>query len=444
MEANLESLLLPLAAPSTILALVLGIVVAVVLFTFRAKTLSPSPPQPRSSNTKRRRGAACPFTSETNFIVETALDLPETPLDLYQDWDNAATLNNGKPMAARWLNAGISGQDTPGMLRAGLKRLRDQKWFLVQDQNVKQFCYELGLKQKALDDAVRFPKVYVQEDDSIAAQTEMLQLFLHYLPRRYPDYYDYNEKEHTISVKPMEQTFYIPDYAARPLELCERIVQEDLILMRPPRPDAESRAFCMAAAAVVFSFHELAEKLGKPVEWIHAPVPGFERQLRKTLDLTFGKLLKVEAPLWRNNWAIAPSGRLDEPVYGTEEATASRQLEGKPTVAELEAKFLKVEYQTIRRLPTSGYLLFTVKTMADGMGSLRQVPAAAQCLAKSIQGMSPGMRAYKGINSAQACEAVLEYLQSISAKDEFPSAALTVNSAASDDSSTEFEDLSSK
>ena len=176
------------------------------------KSSSAAPATSAADKSKsRRRGPVCPFTAETNFIVETAPEMPSAPLDLYEDWDQTK-----KPLAARWLNAGISGQDTAGVLRAGLKRLRDQKWFLVED-NESTFTYELGLKQKALDDPERFPRVYVQENDSISAQKETLDLFLHYLPLRYPDYYDYDPQAQTITVKPLQQTFRIEDYASRPL-----------------------------------------------------------------------------------------------------------------------------------------------------------------------------------------------------------------------------------
>lgn len=401
----------------SIFALIAGVATVTVLTRFSAPSCmrctnkrSTVPTSRATAKNKRRRGPACPFTAETNFIVETAPELPATPLDLFPEWDKTE-----KPLAARWLNAGISGQDTAGVLRAGLKRLRGQKWFLVQD-NKATFNYELNLKQNALENPERSPRVYVQEADSVSAQKEVLDLFLHYLPRRYPEYYEYDPHEETITVMPFQQKHSIQDYAERPLELCARIVQEDLVLMRPPRASDTSNSYAMAAAAVVFSFSELQQKLSKPVEWIHAPVPGFEKQLRKTLDLTFAKLLKVENPMWRNNWAIAPTGQLDEPLYGSEDATANRKLPGKPTIEALESKFLKVEYQTIRRLPDSGYLLFTVKTMADPLSGLREVPMAASCLAKSIRGMSPAMQAYKGIDNAETCEAVLEYLEMIARK----------------------------
>lgn len=392
------------------------------------KSLAPSQQRPpvasKTTTTKKLRGPICPFSAETDFIVEMAESLPPTPLDMYESWVDETSADFGKPLGARWLNAGISGQDTPGILRAGLKRLPDSKFFLVQEPfRMKE---ELLMKKNALDDPIRFPKVYVSENDSFPAQEEVLDLFLSYLPRRYPNLYTYNPSMGTLYVTAIDTTFVIDEWRAknRALELCERIVQEDLILMRPPKvvsstDNSSSNSnnhpgqYEMAAAAVVFSFSELQAKLGQPVKFIHAPVPGYDKHLRRSLDLTFSKLLKVEQPMWRNNWGIAPTGELDAPLYGSTGALDSRTIVTVPTVDEIKAMFIKVEYQTIRRLPHSGYLLFTVKTMADSMSALEDVPLAAQCLAASIRGMSPDMRKYKGIENDSVCVAVLEYLDSI-------------------------------
>jgi hypothetical protein len=203
--------------------------------------------------------------------VETAENLPLTPLEVYEDWSkdytNESTKNDRtvlKPLAARWLNMGMSGQDTPGILRAGLRRLRNSKYFIVIENH--RLEEELRMKMKAFDDPQRYPFIYVEEKDSIAAQQEVVDLFLEYLARRYPEHYVYDKELNTIHVNCIDTTFHIKDwYDTRPLELCERIVQEDLVLMRPPTNANES--YRMAAAAVVFSFVDLPEKLGQPVEF---------------------------------------------------------------------------------------------------------------------------------------------------------------------------------
>ena len=366
-----------------------------------------------SKATKVRKAPSyCPFSKETSFLVEKAENLPSTPLDHFEDWDNT---QDDKPLGLRWLNANLSGQDTPGMLRAGLKRFRNAKFFLIQDKLMEE---ELTMKAKALADPQRFPGVFVTEDDSVQAQQETLDLFLSYLPRRYPDKYQYDADKGTIHVVCIDKTFRIKDYAHRPLELCELIVQEDLILMRPPKPDTDETSYAMAAAGVVFSFGELPEKLGKPVEFIHAPVPGYEQHLRKSMNLMFAKL-QVEKPLWRNNWGISPSGQLDNPLYGSESANKQRRF-SMPTVDQIKSMHLKVEYQTIRRLPVSNYLLFTVRTFSDPVFRLEEFPIAAACLAKSIRGMSSAMRAYKGIDDKPTCDILLQYLDGISTEGAAP------------------------
>jgi dimethylamine monooxygenase subunit A len=404
--------------------IILALVLVMGATAVRTRSWASSPNiETKSSTTMReprkKLGAVCPFSKETSFEVEMAEHLEPAPLDLFEHWvDDDANFRDAKPLAARWLAAGLSGQDVPGMLRSGLKRLRNSRHFLVEEPH--RIRQELLLKAKALDDPKRHPLVFVAEPDSLEAQRECLELHLSYLPVRYPDLYTYDKEAGSITVKPLDTTFFIKDWIdTRPLELCERIVQEDLILMQCETSDAKDPAekpvqsFHMAAAAVVFSFNELAQKLGKPAELIHAPVPGFEKHLRKSLNLTFSTL-KPEKPLWRNNWGLAPSGSLDEPLYGSADAHEMRKMVQVTPEDIKTTKFIKVEYQTIRRLPRTNTLLFTVKTMADPMSSLECVPMAAACLAASIRGMSPAMRAYKGIQNEETNQAVLAYLDSIS------------------------------
>ena len=64
-----------------------------------------------------------------------------------------------------------------------------------------------------------------------------------------------------------------------------------------------SNSHVMSAAAVVFSFGGLQEKLGQPMSFLHAPVPGYESDLSALVDRALNGL-KAERPLWRNNWFL--------------------------------------------------------------------------------------------------------------------------------------------
>ena len=62
-----------------------------------------------------------------------------------------------------------------------------------------------------------------------------------------------------------------------------------------------STTYVMSAAAVVFSFGGLRERLGQPLSFLHAPVPGYESDLSSLVDRALGGL-REDRPLWRNNW----------------------------------------------------------------------------------------------------------------------------------------------
>ena len=102
------------------------------------------------------------------------------------------------------------------------------------------------------------------------------------------------------------------------------------------------------------------------------------------------------------------NGALDNPSYGTPEALASISKILPP-----ETRWLKVEYQTLRRLPGTGYILFTIRTFLEQITVLARYPAAAANLANSLSGMSQPMRAYKGLVQPQAQDEMLAYLASL-------------------------------
>ena len=305
----------------------------------------------------------------------------------------------------------------PGKLVTGLRRLTHAEEFLNAIPAAQ--AYELGLKRNAFE--TRHSAVFVAEERSLAAQTECLELFLDYLPKRYPELYVLEGlgEAQTITVVLTGETHRVADYRARPLELCGRIAQEDLVLMRgadEPSSDPVGDQHVMTAAAVVFSFAALDEKLSAPLRVIHAPVPGFEKDMAKLLNRTFNAIDPKE-PLWRNNWGIFDSGSL-EPSYGTPELLAALENPKPP-----QERWLKVEYETLRRLPKSNNILFTIKGFASPLSELATVPGGAACLITSLEGMSQPMRGYKGVASPDQQVLTLAYLRELAALADGPAKA---------------------
>lgn len=354
----------------------------------------------------------CPFALAPEFSLPDPRPAALSPLGaaLYSSETPSAPFNAA---ASLWLAAGVSGQNVPFRLVAGLRPLTHAEEFLNEDE---LFFGEIALKRAAF--AARRTETLVAEERSLAAQVEVLEMFLDYLPQRYPSLYRVTGSGdgRTVSLSATGETLRLCDFVACPLELCARLVQEDLVLMRaddasPSHLHAprDPPPYVLSAAAVVFSFADVGCRAGHPLPLIHAPVPGYEDQLSPLLNRTFAGL-QVSKPLWRNNWALADTAALDMPSSGNEATRAALRRELPP-----QTRVLKAEFQTLRRLPTSNMILFTIRTYKQPMEELRAVPGAAAALAASLRGLSPQLRSYKGLVTEQAQEAMLTYLDEMAA-----------------------------
>ncbi len=223
--------------------------------------------------------------------------------------------------AHTFLAGGLSGQDVPGRLVSGLRPLRDvQGEFIVVTDDT--YAHELTLKAQAFD--TRRHEVFVAEPCSVDAQQEALEIIIDALVElgraRWIDQGvlclvmgDSDPGDDPTTV------YKLSDYASAPLELAARLVQEDLVLMRPPQSPQQHATtptpqetppprYCMTAAAVVFSFGELEAKLGAGMPFIHAPVPGFEKDLDRLLSKTFDKLQVDKPGGWGWGWFVVVGG----------------------------------------------------------------------------------------------------------------------------------------
>ncbi|WMS44192.1 DUF3445 domain-containing protein [Acuticoccus sp. MNP-M23] len=176
-----------------------------------------------------------------------------------------------------------------------------------------------------------------------------------------------------------------------PLLAAAHSVQEDLVLMRRG-PDGEWR---LAAAALAYpSAWILAEKFGQPMDAIHTDVPGWAGPMATRVHRIFDAL-KVGAPVWRLNWSIQRGGGLRD--------ARSKHRPAPPPPPDAPA-LIRVERQTLTRLPVSQDLLFTIKVCLDPLAALSAHPDGphlAGALAARLRGLSADELAYKNLAPAR-------------------------------------------
>jgi dimethylamine monooxygenase subunit A len=278
--------------------------------------------------------------------------------------------------------------DGPYRLAMGLHTLAPDDWLEPGPDADAQ----LAERRRLL--AERPAEVVGALPESAAGQHELYALVRDHLPHRFPNRWRLEDGE--VVDRLSGERF--PAETTEPLTTLGHMVQEDFCLLQ-----ASAHGYRLTAAVLCFPAHwRLADKLGRPLDAIHAPVPGFEARLARPVDRFFAAL-QVERPVWRVNWSLVDTPELFRPP----ERRARPQAIDPERAG--EQVWLRVERQTLRRLPACGAVVFGIRTYIEPLSEVAADPEVARALAARMREMPADMAAYKGIAAIR--EPLLDYLE---------------------------------
>ena len=128
------------------------------------------------------------------------------------------------------------------------------------------------------------------------------------------------------------------------------LVADDLAVLQPIKAHDGSEQLLLNAAVVCCpSRWMLSEKMGHNMLAIHEPVAKYADHVGAAVD-TYFQRLTVEKPVWRSNWIIQDHPALFQP-----------QIPSGPLVKTPDELWIRMERQTLRRLPNTGGILFTIR-----------------------------------------------------------------------------------
>ncbi|MGZ6038424.1 MAG: heme-dependent oxidative N-demethylase subunit alpha family protein, partial [Phenylobacterium sp.] len=171
-----------------------------------------------------------------------------------------------------------------------------------------------------------------------------------------------------------------------PLYAAARRVPDDLCLMEKRGGQWRLTALSLSAG----SFFTAEEVIGRSLGELHGPVTGFgDRFLVRVQRIFEG--LRPGLVLERRNWTLLNSDALHTPssapirarIGGIDPAQAGRALS------------LRVERQTLRRLPRTGGALFTIRVWLAPLGGLAGQPERLAAFTQAWRTATPELRAYK-------------------------------------------------
>ena len=152
------------------------------------------------------------------------------------------------------------------------------------------------------------------------------------------------------------------------------------------------RVYKLVAASVCFpTGWTLADKMGGSIASIHAPIPNYDTQLESTMDRFFDRI-KVDRPVVRLNWNLMT----DPSLYQPRAHIRKQSIPVTPDNAG-DHLWLRVERQTLRRLPQTQDILFTIRILVRPLRDVATDHEEATRLVAALQGVPPEVRAYKGL-----------------------------------------------
>ena len=231
----------------------------------------------------------------------------------------------------------------------GVQPLDPADWLLVDDA----FAGQMALRDDLIATAPE--QVHAQHPKARAAAVELLETVLAVLADR-PGF----TRSGDSLCRPDGVT--VPLNPAAPLLTLGRLVQADWCLLQP-----EGGAHVLTGAILCFpASWRLADKIGRPLPAIHAPVPEYDAPLAARVQRLFDGV-RAGAPLWRANLLAYADPTLHQPLP-----------EGTPRPpVPAPAPYLRSERQAIARLPRTGAVVFSIHTAVVPRAALTPAQRAA-------------------------------------------------------------------
>ncbi|KAF8857269.1 hypothetical protein BDZ45DRAFT_674919 [Acephala macrosclerotiorum] len=290
----------------------------------------------------------------------------------------------------------------PYYITMGLRNMDWNEWIELDNHYLKFHA------DKAKRIIERGPKCSHTDPSAFDGAIELLEEFCSYLPQRYPTLY----KRTPVGMDNIVtgESFNIVErpLIEDPIQMAARMAQDDLAIMFEKE---DGQYYLLAGSILLAGFWKLEDKLGMPLSEIHThgDVPGYKEKLEKGM-MNFFRRVQPNGPVQRNNYFI----QVDDELAWSSSIGSEDGPEG--TVGwftaeknkAIEHHYFRSERQSLRRLPRSGGVVFTIRTYFHPITEICEEPYVPGRLASAVRSWGDDVSKYKGKERYQ--DVLLEYL----------------------------------
>ncbi|MFM7526497.1 MAG: heme-dependent oxidative N-demethylase family protein [Actinomycetota bacterium] len=181
-------------------------------------------------------------------------------------------------------------------------------------------------------------------------------------------------------------------------------VPDDLTVLRSiDTPDGEQLPF-VAGVVCSPSRWRLTEKIGLDMLAVHKPVALYAEHIGAAVDTTLTRL-SPEKPIWRSNWTLEDHPALFQPFSPD-----------RPLVEHPSDLWIRIERETLRRLPRTRGILFTIRGFQEPLSTyVTRGPEAVRTLRELVARLPDALARYKSVYDYRS--ATITWLDSLLASD---------------------------
>ncbi|RSL76974.1 hypothetical protein CEP51_009484 [Fusarium floridanum] len=214
---------------------------------------------------------------------------------------------------------------------------------------------------------------------------ELMEMIIQFLCARYPQVFELHGNTFVNHILGNKQDLE----KIEPLHFILNHVPEDFALtLRDP---ATGRYTFRAGVICSSVGWKLSQKMGLGLPEIHAPVPDYKEKMEFSMDRFFTKM-PANSPIQRGSWGL----EIGQPLFlPSDHPDFSHRDSQNPSLTPKDLH-LRVDWQTLRRLPLSGAIVFNFKALFTPMSEFRDEPYIPSLVLKVLNEGKENLMKYKG------------------------------------------------
>ncbi|KAK3631732.1 hypothetical protein LTR56_016688 [Elasticomyces elasticus] len=218
------------------------------------------------------------------------------------------------------------------------------------------------------------------------AAKELMEMCLQFLCARYPQYFRLDLDTLTFHNGILKTETDLR--TTEPLHVLLHNIPEDFAIMLR---DPETGIYSFRAGIICSSLGwNLGSKIGLKLHEIHEPIPDYKEKMQFSMDRYFSKK-PTEKAIQRGSWGL----EIDEPLFMPPNDPHEKLREAQDPTHSVDRCHLRVDWQTLRRLPLTGAVIFNFKAVFTPVTDFRDEPYIPALILKVLKEGKRSLMEYK-------------------------------------------------